>query len=268
MHEEHVALETPEHVRLHLELAGVGSRFLAGFVDSLLQAVLIVGIGLAIGYGRWALTGDETRIWTNVAIVVVSSVLIIIVYYMVFELAWGGQSPGKRMAGLVVVRDDGSPIGFTESAIRNILRLVDLLPIYYTIGMASIFLTRNCKRLGDIAAGTIVIKVREFVPRELDEVPVEAEALPSEAGAFADPLVQRARAHVAALTPQESDTVARFMERRMELEPASRRAVAERIAESLRHKFPALSPQDAPDPEVFLEIIHQARVARRRPPGA
>lgn len=265
MHEERVTLETPEHVELHLELGGVGSRFLAGFIDSLAQLALIAGLGLAAGYSRWAITGDPTKIGMNVAIVVFSSMLIIIAYYIIFELAWGGQSPGKRMAGLVVVRDDGGPVGLSESAVRNILRIVDILPVYYTLGMAFIFLTRKCKRVGDLAAGTIVIKVRETAPRAvLQAPPAPAGEGPAE---LTDALVLRARAHIAALSPQELDTVARFVERRAELEPDGRRAVAARIAEGLRHKFPALSPQEAPDPEVFLEIIHQARLAASRGPA-
>lgn len=264
MHEERVTLETPEHVELHLELAGVGSRFLAGFIDSLVQVALIVGLGFAAGYTRWAITGDPSKMGMNIAIVAFSSMLIIIAYYIIFEMAWGGQSPGKRMAGLVVVRDDGGPVGLSESAVRNILRIVDILPIYYTLGMASIFLTRKCKRIGDLAAGTIVIKVRETVPRVVLYAPPAPEGEPTPE--LTDALVLRARAHITALSPQELDTVARFVERRGELEPEGRRAVAARIAEGLRHKFPALSPREAPDPEVFLEIIHQARLAAFRGP--
>lgn len=264
MHNERVTLETPEHVELHLELAGVGSRFLAGFVDSLAQLALIVGLGFALGYTRWAITGDPSKLGMNVAIVIFSSMLIVIAYYIIFEMAWGGQSPGKRMAGLVVVRDDGGPVGLSESALRNILRVVDILPAFYTLGMAFIFLTRKCKRIGDLVAGTMVIKVRETAPRAVQQASAEAPGRSPEA--LTDALVLRARAHIAALSPQELDTVARFVERRAELEPEGRRAVAARIAEGLRHKFPALSPQEAPDPEVFLEIIHQARLMAARGP--
>lgn len=270
MHDERVTLETPEHAEVHLELAGIGSRFAAGAIDSLLQAVLVLAIGLAVGHTRWALTGDASKVNMYIGIAVFSTMLIIIAYYMAFELAWGGQSPGKRMAGLVVVRDDGSPIGFQESAVRNILRIADMLPSLYTAGLVSIFATKSCKRLGDLAAGTIVIKVRDYVPREFDDAPAEgAEESPVDGAAHdrrgpTDTLIERVQAHIRNLTPREIETVTRFIERRMELEPDSRLQVAARIADSLRHKLPALPPEEAPSPEVFLEIIHAAHVGMPR----
>jgi len=264
MNTDQVRLETPEHVELEFELAGIGSRFLAGFVDSFLQAIVIVALGAAAGFMRWMGGVDDTRVWAGVAVVLMSAMLIIIAYYMAFELLWGGQTPGKRAAGLVVVRDDGGPIALNESAIRNILRFVDILPIYYTVGMISILATKQCKRLGDMAAGTIVVKVREFVPEELSRDDSEEQVEAAAPAPVADPLVVRAKVHVPALTPQDVDTVRRFVERRLELEPTSRAAVATRIAEGLRHKFPALSPAEVPDAEVFLNVVHQAYTAYAR----
>lgn len=255
MQEDHVVFETPELVRIDLELAGVGSRFLAGVVDSLLQTLVILGLGLALGLFRTLMTGDTTRLLTSGGILLFSSLLIIIAYYMIFELTWGGQSPGKRMAGLVVVRDDGGPIGLTESAVRNILRIVDLLPVYYTLGMISILVTRKCKRLGDLAAGTIVVKVRRY---EAPEAVEPTESVPTALEQRQDPLVTQAMIHIASLSPQEVDTLRRFIERRDELTVESRRQVAERLAEGFRHRFPALQPQDVPSAEVFLDVLWRA----------
>lgn len=262
MHDDEFRLETPEHVELQLELAGIGTRFAAGFVDSLLQLLVIAGVSFLLGFlGVVALPGGSVmRGSISALIVIASALLFIIAYYMVFELVWGGQSPGKRMAGLVVVRDDGGPLGFVESAIRNILRLVDGLPFFYTIGMVSVFFTRRSKRLGDIAAGTIVVKVRQVLP------PPSVPATPDRADLSGPvpPLVLRAQMHVAALTPEEAETISRYVQRRMELEPTSRTAVAGRIADSVRHKFPSLSPAELPDPDTFLEVVNQARLLSRR----
>lgn len=255
MHEDEIALETPEHARIELELAGVGSRFLAGLVDSFIQAALMAAIAAIVGWLRWRMTGDASKLGISLIVVLISAMLLIIGYYVVFELIWGGQSPGKRWAGLVVVREDGGPIGLQESAVRNVLRLIDMLPAVYTIGMISIFLTRRCQRLGDLAAGTLVVKVREWEPRGLED---HAPSAPSQPPLFEDPLVARARLHVSSLTPRERDTVQRFVERRAELAPDTRRQLAAKIAAGLWQKFPALQPQDAPDPEVFLELIHRA----------
>jgi uncharacterized RDD family membrane protein YckC len=255
-------LETPEHVELELALAGIGSRFLAGFIDSLFQALIILALGLVAGYLRWFATGDPSRLGLSIGIAAVSAILIIILYYLIFELAWGGQSPGKRMAGLVVVRDDGGPIGLTESAVRNILRIVDILPVYYTVGMVAILLNRRSKRLGDLAAGTLVIKLRQFVPKQLEQ-PAPAAPAPTPFALASDPLVARVRTQLSALTPRELDTVARFVGRRFELQEASRRALAERIAAGLRAKLPGVSVQEVPDPEVFLDLVHRAATSVR-----
>jgi uncharacterized RDD family membrane protein YckC len=255
MHDDEFVLETPEHARIEFELAGVGSRFLAGFVDSFIQTGILAAIAITVGWLRWRMTGDLGRMSTTAIVAIISAMLLVIAYYMVFELLWGGQSPGKRLAGLVVVREDGGPIGLQESAVRNVLRLVDMLPAVYTLGMIFIFLTRRCQRLGDMAAGTLVVKVRQWQPQGLQEplpAPDAPISLPD------DPLVARARLHVGSLTPRERDTVQRFVERREELAVATRRELAARIAAGLWPKFPALQPQDVPDPEVFLEVIHRA----------
>ena len=254
MHEDEIVLETPEHARIQLELAGLGSRFLAGFIDSCIQLAAMAVIAITVGWLRWRMTGDASKIGVSLVVVLVSAMLLIIGYYMVFELVWGGQSPGKRLAGLVVVRQDGGPIGLQESAVRNVLRLVDMLPAVYTVAMISIFLTRHSQRLGDLAAGTLVVKVREWKPREMQEPAPSTPAPPP----FEDPLVARLRLHVTSLTPSERDTVLRFVERRAELDPKARRELAARIATGLWQKFPALQPQDVPDPEVFLELLHRA----------
>jgi uncharacterized RDD family membrane protein YckC len=266
MQQDSVSVETPEHISVEFELAGIGSRFLAALMDSLLQLLLLLALALGVGQVVALTSGDESQMPLIAGIVAVSSMLIIIVYYIAFEMTLGGQSPGKRLAKLVVVRDDGSPITFSESAIRNILRLVDILPIFYTVGMLSVFITGNCKRLGDIAAGTLVVKVRNLRQEDLGMAAPEAETV-AEAGPVslpADPLVQRAALHLSALTGQELDTLTRYMERRLELSPDSRVEVAERLAETLRPKFPAISAQDCPDAEAFLDVVAQARYQRQQ----
>lgn len=257
MDTEKVTLETPERVRLELELAGVGSRFLAAFVDSLFQALIVAGLLVGAGALGWAFQSAVRDAVTFSAVLVASSVLVIIIYYVAFEMAWGGQSPGKRMAGLVVVQDDGAPITFAVSAVRNILRLVDLLPIYYAVGIISILVTSRCKRLGDVAAGTIVVKVREFRPETAG-----GPASDGDVSVAMDPsrssLIRRAQVHVAALSAQDVDTVQRFMDRRLELGAATRSAVARQIADGLRPKFPSLGRDETPDAEVFLHIVGEA----------
>ncbi|NSW57882.1 MAG: RDD family protein [Armatimonadetes bacterium] len=265
MQSDQVTLETPERVELEFELAGIGSRFLAAVIDSLLQFLILVALALALGASRWVFTGNLDSIGLSALLVFMSSMLVVVIYYVAFEMAWAGQSPGKRLAGLVVVTDQGGPLSFTQSLVRNILRLVDILPILYMTGFFSILVTRQCKRLGDMAAGTLVIKVRTFEPagdESADEPAPDAPRYSHPVG-----LVARAMPGVASLSPRERETVVRFTQRRFELDEASRRDVAERIAEGLRQKFPALSIQEVPDAEVFIQIVYDAWMASQRAAG-
>lgn len=141
----HVA--TPEGCEISMSLAGPVIRARAWFFDLLLRLmiwlVLIVVIGiLGAGFGR--------------GILLVSSFLLEWFYPMLFEVYMQGQTPGKRICKLVVLHDDGRPIGWGASFIRNTLRFVDFFPALYAAGFMTILLNRDGKRLGDLAAGTVV----------------------------------------------------------------------------------------------------------------
>ena len=131
-------------------------RFYAALIDiALLLPILLVGYYVIIraildldeGLGNWlaALAGIATFAlqWG---------------YYMIFEIATNGQSPGKRVLGLRVIKAQGYPISFSDSAIRNIVRIVDMLPFAYGVGLLTMLLNKNWQRLGDLAAGTLVVK--------------------------------------------------------------------------------------------------------------
>jgi uncharacterized RDD family membrane protein YckC len=81
-------------------------------------------------------------------------------YYIFFEMLWNGQTPGKRWTGLRVIRSDGTPITLSESLIRNLTRLVDFLPAAYGVGIITMFIDKRSRRLGDLAAGTLVVHDR------------------------------------------------------------------------------------------------------------
>ena len=251
--DDQITIETPEHIQLNYELAGIGSRFLAGFVDTLIQTVAIAIIAVA-AYLIGSLEGDVGRVPIRVVIIAGASLLIVIGYFVLFEMIWDGQSPGKRMAGLRVIRTDGTPIAIGDSLVRNILRLVDLIPVYYTVGIIAIFFSKRCQRLGDLAAGTIVVKERA---RDLPTGPTPvAEARPTP---FVIPapeeILSILREGLGRLTPQELSTVDRFIERRFELDAEARFRLSRQIAAPLRLHFPALQATDLPTSEHFLEIL-------------
>lgn len=161
--EETLDIQTPENVAFGYQIAGIGSRFLASLVDTvivvLLQvAVLIVAVLILRAVDAGAFSGQLSG-WVY-AIFGLVAALFSWGYYIFFEMLWNGQSPGKRWVGLRVLRSDGTPITLSESLIRNLARLVDFLPAAYGVGIVVMFIDRQSRRLGDLAAGTLVVQDR------------------------------------------------------------------------------------------------------------
>jgi uncharacterized RDD family membrane protein YckC len=156
-------IDTPENVSFDYNVAGIGSRFLAALVDTtlvfFLQAILLAIVILGIGLGVDQFTGNFTG-WI-IAILGMISFLFLWGYYIFFEILWNGQSPGKRLVGIRVIRIDGTPITASESIIRNLVRIIDLLPTAYGVGVVTMFINVNSRRVGDLAAGTVVVHDRQ-----------------------------------------------------------------------------------------------------------
>lgn len=168
--EEFLDIGTPENVVFGYEVAGIGSRFLAALVDTLLILLLLAIANFVlfiIGSAAGGLESASSRAaaWFIAALGLVSFG-VLWGYYIFFELFWSGQSPGKRLVGLRVIRSDGSPIGLVESVVRNLIRIVDFLPLYYGIGVIAMFISRRAQRLGDLAASTLVVYDRGVVTLE------------------------------------------------------------------------------------------------------
>ena len=269
MQQDYVTIQTPEHIQFTYELAGLGSRFLALFVDTLIQIVAGTALALLIAYLQ-GLTGfAEGFRGTEIAnipliplLVLSSPVLFGIAYFIFFEMLWAGQTPGKRLAGMRAVGLGGQRIGFSESAIRNILRIVDFLPACYTVGIFSVFLTTRYQRVGDLAAGTIVIKERLWEPPESIGSGAEAGDIGAQVDRW-DELVRRARSYIGALSREELEVVRRFIQRRDELTAEVRSGLAKDIAGPLYEKFPDLAEHAEANPELLLEVIYQADLARQ-----
>jgi len=174
--QEEYTIDTPENVSFGYEIAGIGSRFLGSLVDSLiiglalffLNIVLMVLLDVVDTQSMAAvMLGDEASItWAGGLIMAIYTLLNFILiwgYYVLFELTWNGQTPGKRWAGIRVVRVNGNPVGFLDVVIRNLVRIVDFLPVVYGLGLTVMFFNQQARRLGDYAAGTIVVKERRGI---------------------------------------------------------------------------------------------------------
>lgn len=153
---DHLSVETPEQININFQKAGIGSRFYAALIDTaVLTLIMFVG-----AYVNATLIQDLRGIFGN-WLGAISGIIVFAIfwgYYMVFEIVTNGQSPGKRILGLRVIKDGGYPISFADSAIRNLVRIVDFLPFGYGIGLTAMLINGNWKRLGDLAAGTLVVK--------------------------------------------------------------------------------------------------------------
>jgi uncharacterized RDD family membrane protein YckC len=158
-----LSVETPESVAFAYRLAGLASRGFALMLDTLVLGLIFVGEAL-LAWGLFAALGAFSRSASGGAEPWIVGGLLIVVfftgwgYFVVGEALGNGRTWGKRWMGLRVVRDDGSRVRFGDSVIRNLLRIADILPGNYTVGMVSILVTKQHKRLGDMAAGTVVVR--------------------------------------------------------------------------------------------------------------
>ncbi len=228
-------LETPENVEVDFELAGPGSRFCAMLIDGLMMfliIVLLLLLAVLANFGVWRMfpwvttQQSETGNWLNWvnAILIFSAFVVLFGYYTIFELLMRGQTPGKRAMKIRVIRDDGTPAGGMDVVVRNLIRIVDALPGFYAIGGAVAFFHPMNKRLGDLAAGTIVVKERELDYRaQTDKRAVVMEATVACSNAE--------------LEPDERQVLTGFLRRRVELLPDARNQLAERLAKPLFEKY-------------------------------
>ncbi len=154
---------TPERVSMSLPVAGIGYRSLAYLID----VTLIISFWVIL-YFLYALTGpDVLKVIGGMSTFArVAATLGVFffqwVYWTAAEVLWRGQTPGKRLLHIRVVRTDGSPIGVFESAVRNLLRVIDFLPFAYGIGLIVMLIDPRHRRLGDFAAGTIAIREEQI----------------------------------------------------------------------------------------------------------
>ena len=154
---EQVSVETPEQIDINFQQAGIGSRFYAALIDTALLTLISL-VGYYVNRRFISELGDIVGNWLSA----LGGVIVFVLfwgYYIAFEVTTNGQTFGKLALGLRVIKDGGYPIGFADSAIRNLVRIVDFLPFFYGVGLLCMLLNKNWRRLGDLAAGTLVIKI-------------------------------------------------------------------------------------------------------------
>lgn len=251
--ERNVDVATGESVAFTYELAGLGSRFFAVFIDMAIQIAVVIAAFIALAWiasGAPAEAGKAPPVAkfaqaVLIALASLAAFLLFFGYFIFFEWRFGGLTPGKRLLGIRVVRDGGFPLDFTSAVVRNVVRILEVALGFYAVSALSTLLSPLNRRLGDMAAGTIVVRDHRFeriraapdryVARELD-----------------DPVVD-------ALTEAERNLVRRYAERRTSLNLDARTALAAQIAASVRPKL-AASFEHLGDDDL---LVHLAGTALR-----
>ena len=272
--EETLVIETPERVQLAFGLASIGNRFLAVAIDHFIQYLtifIVAWIFLSIsGFGdifkdsgAYSIFQEMPK-WT-IAILIIVLFLIFAGYFVFFEWVWNGQTPGKRLMKLRVIREDGRPITFWEALARNLLRIFDMIPGFilpvYSVGLIVIFMSRRDQRIGDMFAGTVVVRERT------DEAPTFEEVF---SNPVSDAAFQRVnqktefQANIALLTESEIEVVEMFLRRRWDLSQRQRIWMAWRVALPIMYKIKPTYNLQSFTYEGFLEeVVHKAHSSHR-----
>jgi len=248
-------IETPELVSIELPLAGIGSRFIAILVDSLiLGAALILLIFLAAFIlPALDLLGPKSASW-GIGIFLLILFLLFWGYFALFEAFNNGRTPGKRVARIRVIHQSGSGINFVEALARNLVRIIDYLPGFYGVGIAAMFMSRQSQRLGDMVAGTVVVK-EETAPLGF----LRERLLKRPQG---ETLFDFSAASLELARPGDINAVERLLERWPQLRPRDKEKLAAAICEPLAKRL-KVPPPDAAQHKRFLDDFLAAEYRRQ-----
>lgn len=254
---EQYIIETPENISFGYDVAGIGSRFLAALIDTLIQGFIysflfVVYILIDARGARLSLPRELVMIFPS--LLLITLFVIQFGYFMFFEIISGGQTPGKRLFRLRVIKENGYPLAPIDSVVRNLIRIIDFFPFAYGLGVIVMFLNDRAKRLGDFAAGTLVVKMRDQV-RLSDLQP----AISASASAPELPGLEHLR-------EADIELIESFLQRRQQLKDAS--SLAGTIAQTIRARMnTAQGEAQALDgsPVEFLEqVVAAYRQAHQR----
>ncbi|HEV2249309.1 MAG TPA: RDD family protein [Candidatus Limnocylindria bacterium] len=233
-------VETADHVVLRYDLAGAGTRGNAALIDAFLSLLMVAGLSIgAVAVGGRLPPSLALQLSGVTAFAILACW---IAYFVLLEWLWNGQTIGKRRAGLRVIGPDGEPARFIAVLIRNLVRPVDFLPGWYALGLVMIFLTPRSQRLGDLAAGTYVVRAPK--PR-MDWLSLRT--LEPGRGAAAAPVVGSVR-----LSGESQRLVREFVARERLLAPRDRATLAAVLARPIRAAAPDI---DIADDVEFLRRV-------------
>jgi uncharacterized RDD family membrane protein YckC len=237
---DQLRIDTPEQIALALPLAGIGSRFLALAIDTVIQSVFY--LITAIIFIFTLPLGSSVFMFLPKLVGPALAVFILFAiywgYFAFFESIWSGQTPGKRYAGIRVIKESGRPINAFDAIGRNLMRAVDGLPGIYGVGLVCMMCNQQSRRLGDFVAGTVVVHEK---PTE----DVRPSWNISQQGASAAPGLTQ-------VSPEELVLIETYLHRRWDLDKYVRVNTAVQIADRIKAKT-GLQPQPNQHVDDFLE---------------
>lgn len=255
---DRLVVETPENIRFGYDIADIGSRFLAISIDTLIQGLIYIVLFFTLVVLANQLTNIDLPRPVNDAgaiFVVVVLFLIQFGYFMFFEIIWNGQTPGKRLFNLRVIKDNSYPLSALDSVIRNLVRIIDFFPFAYGIGLTTMFFNARAKRLGDFAANTIVVKMRKQVRLQDLQVATQPTSL---APTTAAPGISQ-------LDEQDITLLESFLQRQDKF--SNRDALALQLAQRIAAKM-GLNAAAAPkSSRAAVTFLRDTVTAYRRPRG-
>ncbi len=251
--ERSVEVRTGESVAFRFELAGLGSRFFAMFIDLSIQIAVLIGAIFLFAWLGSALPSTKAPVGnaaiekfaaaTLEGLAIFAIFMLFFGYFILFEWLSGGRTPGKRILGIRVVRDGGFPLDFTSAVIRNVVRMLEFALAFYAVSAVVTLLSPLNRRLGDMAAGTLVVRDQRYE---------RAHALPESRRERDDPVVRD-------LSPAEREAVRRYADRRPSLTPRARVQVAAQLALTIRPRLAAT--YDHLDDDALLVFLAENALA-------
>lgn len=245
-------ISTPENVDLHLELAGLGNRIYACFIDTIISyaALFLIVVFTIAAAAATAIfpVPSSVRFFITCAEIGFGAFLGLIVifgYYIYFEGLWRGQTPGKRLVGIRVIEQNGQPVNWTSVSIRNLIRTIDMA--FSLIGLLVMFIDTSERRLGDLAAATLVI--RERLPKQtLPELNLNVETS------------KISNLDIGRLSAKEYDVLLSYIQRRNNLLLSQKPLLAQKLEHYFRVRLD--QPADGLSADRFLDTVCAAYQAR------
>lgn len=237
---EQLRIDTPEQIALELPVAGIGSRFLAIAVDTVLQATILFAGFMALSVYQLPVLFRSIIGVLGPALAILFTFCVYWGYFAIFEIIWSGRTPGKRLAGIRVIKDTGRSINAFEAIGRNVLRAIDFLPAMYAVGVVCMMLNRDSRRLGDFVAGTIVVH-----DKQTEEMRPTWQS---------DRTVTMTSGQLRAMTADELQLIETYLHRRLDLDQRVRSNMAEQIVQRIIAKT-GVRPEPDQNVDDFLEAV-------------